>query len=111
MSLLMGALKNARETAKTVECMARLRSFHQWQHLYRVDNDMWFVVNRTWGPGLEGPDIPNPESPQHYDTFVNALKTYMGERLATKPTGAPPPATITFYVPATDTWSILRPLP
>lgn len=83
MSLLMGALKNARETARTVECMARLRSFHQWQHLYRVDNDMWFVVNRTWGPDPGGPDIPNPDSPQHYDTFVNALKTYMGEPLAT----------------------------
>jgi len=48
-SLLLPALNNARDTARSATCVSRLKQIYLMTEQYRDDNDEWYVAGDVWG--------------------------------------------------------------
>lgn len=76
-SLLLPSLTGARDTARKITCMARLRTMGTHVESYRNDYRMWYTVNSTYGTTPS-----NINSAQYYDgSFETLVRPYTSTNL------------------------------
>jgi len=73
-ALLLPALERARQAARRVSCIDRMRTFHLYVEMYRADNREYFPAKKQWFPDggmyqftvLTLPYLRTPEITQWY---------------------------------------------
>ncbi len=73
-SILLPALTQARNKARSTACLNREKQFNGWMMFYRDDNAEFFLSHRTWWDNRK-PPYPTPSAL----IFVNLIDDYMGE--------------------------------
>jgi len=73
-SILLPALSSARQAARSVECLTRMKSFGTYTYMYQQDYKDWFPADRAWGGFLGTPVVLD----DNFFTWVNQMQPYLG---------------------------------
>jgi prepilin-type N-terminal cleavage/methylation domain-containing protein len=78
LSILVPTLSSARVEARTVQCKARMRSFHQWITMHALDKK-YFPVNNTWGGLVDWNITSGSTSASFNGDFATMISPYLPE--------------------------------